>query len=138
VTGAGHRALPHTADTIIEAWGPTRAECLAETVLGLVELFAAGDAPPTGSVPFEIDAPADEDVVVQLLDDVLYLLDARGVVPVAVDVEEDDDGALVGEFGVVPARELELVGAVPKGVSRSQLAFRRVDGGWVCRVVVDV
>lgn len=137
---AGHRTLPHTADTIVEAWAPSRVECIAEVVLGLVDAFAARDpdARPAETVPFEVDAPLDEDVVVALLDDVLYLLDARGVLPVAVSVEEDEDGAIAGEFGVVPARDVELVGAVPKGVSRSGLEFGRTDGRWVCRVVVDV
>jgi SHS2 domain-containing protein len=138
--GSGHRTLPHTADTIVEAWAPTRVECIAEVVLGLVDAFAARDpgVQPTGTVPFEVDAPLDEDVVVTLLDDVLYLLDTRGVVPVAVSVEEDEDGAITGELGVVPAGDLELVGAVPKGISRSGLEFGRTDGRWVCRVVVDV
>ncbi len=36
----GHRNVPHTADLRIEAWGPTREDCIAEALRGLVESFA--------------------------------------------------------------------------------------------------
>jgi SHS2 domain-containing protein len=32
--------MPHTADLRIEAWAPTREECLAEAVRSLVDSFA--------------------------------------------------------------------------------------------------
>jgi SHS2 domain-containing protein len=38
--GRGHWTMPHPADLRIEAWGPTREDCLAEAVLGLVDSFA--------------------------------------------------------------------------------------------------
>jgi SHS2 domain-containing protein len=33
----GHRSLPHTADVIIDAWGPDQAACYEEAVAALVE-----------------------------------------------------------------------------------------------------
>ena len=57
--GRGHRTVPHTADLRIEAWAPTREECLAEAVRGLVDSFAVvapqppqglGQAPSDGAV----------------------------------------------------------------------------------------
>ena len=69
-TETGHRALPHTADLIVEAWAPSRSGCLEELVRGVVETFAdtttATDA--TREVPLEIGAARDEDLVVVLLD----------------------------------------------------------------------
>ena len=46
-TDRGHRKVLHPADLRIEAWGPTREECIAEAVRGLVGSFAvvAGRAP---------------------------------------------------------------------------------------------
>ena len=40
MSGRGHRTVPHTADLRVEAWAPTREECLAEAVRGLVDSFA--------------------------------------------------------------------------------------------------
>lgn len=137
---SGHRTRPHTADTIIEAWAPSRTGCIEEVVLGLVDSFVDRDAAarPAGTVPFEVNAALDEEVIVTLLDDVLYLLDAQGVVPVALSVEEDEDGSIRGELDVARISDDDVVGAVPKGVSRSGLEFGRSDGTWRCRVVVDV
>jgi protein archease len=42
---SGHRLVPHTADCIIETWGPDRAACLTEALLGLLEGFAEVGSP---------------------------------------------------------------------------------------------
>ena len=39
-TPRGHRNLPHTADVIIEAWGPDLAACAEEAVAALIETYA--------------------------------------------------------------------------------------------------
>lgn len=36
----GHRSVPHTGDLRVEAWAPTREECIAEAVRGMVASFA--------------------------------------------------------------------------------------------------
>lgn len=140
---AGHRVAPHTADVIVEAWAPGRAACLEELVRGLVAAFAEID-PATSAVelPFELQPGTDEEAVVGLLDEVLYLLDAEGLV--VADVAVDDpagvpgEGALMGRFRAVPADAVTQTGAVPKGVSRSELALVNDGTTWRCRVVVDV
>jgi hypothetical protein len=48
------------------------------------------------------------------------------------------DGTVEGSLATVPGERLEVVGAVPKGVSRSDLRFGRFGGQWRCRVLVDV
>jgi protein archease len=39
---------------------------------------------------------------------------------------------------VVPADEVEVVGPVPKAVSYHELSMTPVEGGWRCRVLIDV
>ncbi len=139
-TETGHRVLPHTADLIVEAWAPSCSGCLEELVRGVVETFAdtttATDA--TREVPLEIGSARDEDLVVVLLDDVCYLLDADGLVVVDVALEEEDDGNFDGTFFVVPAEAVVQTGAVPKGISRSDLQFARDGALWRCHVLIDV
>ena len=45
-----HRKALHPADLHIEAWGPTRVDCIAEAVRGMVDSFAvvAGRPPCAG------------------------------------------------------------------------------------------
>jgi len=135
----GHRLLPHTADVIVEAWAPTRDRCLEELVRGFVAAFAeVTGARATRDVPVTAGGSTDEDVIVALLDEVLTLLDAEGLVVTDATLAESPDGPLHGTFRVAPVAAVAATGAVPKGVSRSGLHFGRNGTGWRCRVCVDV
>lgn len=132
----GHRTVPHTADLIVEAWAPSREECLAEAVSGVVE----GCVDTTGAVPVErrpflLEAGSDEQVLVALLEEVVYVLDAFGEVPVATHL---DPGLGSGWFDVVGLEALPETGSAPKGVARSGLVLDHDAEGWRCRVTVDV
>jgi SHS2 domain-containing protein len=137
-TERGHRVLPHTADAIVEAWGPTKAACLEEAVRGLVDLFATARGPgPEGDWPVAIGPAPDDELLVSLLDEVLTAVDVTGAVPVAASLEADGDGVR-GVLKTVPADAVEVHGAVPKAIAWSGLEFGRRDGGWRCRFTVDV
>ena len=135
----GHRVLPHTADVIVEAWAATRSGCLEELVRGVVGIFAdAAGVVPTREIPLEINAARDEDVVIALVDDVCYLLDADGFVVVDVGLDETEDGGFEGSFSVAPVAAVTATGAAPKGASRSELEFAREGSSWHAHVIVDV
>jgi SHS2 domain-containing protein len=132
----------HVADLILEAWGPDRIECLAAAVTGLVGTFAdASGVRPEQSVEFVIGPASDADLLVHLLEEVVYLVDAEGIVPVDVTLAERD-GGLAGRFATVSVEQVREVGAVPKGVSRSGAELTRSaapgPARWRGHVVVDV
>ena len=136
---SGHRQLPHTADRVLEAWGPDRATCLSEALLALVEIFAEVPDQATADVlALGASAGGAQDVLVSLLEEVIYVVDALGVVPVRFHLAEAEDGSLAGDMEVVPTSDVELVGPVPKAVSYHALEIAPSDGGWRCRVLVDV
>lgn len=136
---AGHRLLPHTADSLIEAWGPDRATCLTEALRALVDGFAeARDARPTEEVPLAASPGPAEDQLVALLDEVIYRLDVASVVPVRFRLAETPDGAVAGEMAVVPLEEATVVGPAPKAASYHGLSMAGGARGWRCRVLVDV
>lgn len=138
-TGAGHRVLPHTADVIVDAWAPSRSGCLEELVRGVVETFAdVRNVTATREVRHRVGAARDEDVVVALLNNVLYLLDADGLVVVDIALDEDDDANFDGTFFVTPVDDVAQTGAAPKGISRSDLQFASDGLLWRGRVLIDV
>ncbi len=136
---SGHRQLPHTADCLLEAWGPDRATCLTEALLALVETFAeVRDPASTEVLPLSASATGASDALVSLLEDVIYVVDALGVVPVRFHLADAEDGSVAGDMEVVSASRVDLVGPVPKAVSYHELAIAPFEGGWRCRVLVDV
>ena len=136
--GTGHRTVPHTADLIIEAWAPTRERCLAEAVAALTDSCAdTSRAAPTGKHAFRLGAGSDEQLLVAVLEEVLYVLDAHDQVPVTTHLAADGAG-LSGWFDVVDVHEIPTIGSAPKGIAWSGLTFDDADGRWCCRVTVDV
>lgn len=131
--------MSHTADVRFEAWAPTREDCLAEAVTALVATFTdPGDAPASGGGGFAVPPARDEDLLVAVLDEVVFRLETEGVVPVATEVTGDDDGGLRVRWRTVGADAVESVGAVPKAVSLHGLRFGPDAGGWCCAVTLDV
>ncbi|MGH4008332.1 MAG: archease [Pseudonocardiaceae bacterium] len=137
----GHRSLPHTADLRLQAWAPTRDECIAEAVVALVESFADTSARPaecstTVAIPAEGDQ--DQDVLLTALNETIYLLDTQGAVPVTVQPERTSDARLQLRFGLVALNHVMLTGPAPKAVTMHRLRFGRDDTGWSCEVTIDV
>ncbi|MEV0394238.1 archease [Polymorphospora rubra] len=133
----GHRSVPHTADVRIEAWAPARERCVAEAVAGLVGSFA--EVPPTGeqTVEFRVDPGSDEDMLVAVLDEVIFRMDTEGRLPASADVAAVGGGFEVRLRMADPDR-VEVVGAVPKAVSLHELRFAPGADGWSCAVTLDV
>jgi len=122
VAGRGHRTVPHTADLRIEAWGPTREECIAEAVRGLVDSFAiVAGRTPHGRTRRHITGRSDEDLLVAAVDEVIYRLDAAGEIPASVAVRPAPDGGAVIVLELVPVAEAEITGAAPKAASLHDL-----------------
>lgn len=135
----GHRLIPHTADTTIEAWAPSREACLAEAVAGLVDGFAdCSDVASTTTVPVSFAAPADDDLLVAVLEEVIYLLDVLGSVVVTASLSATEDGGVAGFFELAELAEVTEIGPTPKGISRQGLALRADIGGWAASATVDV
>ena len=79
----------------------------------------------------------DDDLLVAVLDEVIYLLDTTGEAPVDVDVDSADGGVDV-TFAMADATTLPQIGAVPKAVSLNDLRFSHGQKGWRCAVTLDV
>jgi SHS2 domain-containing protein len=135
----GHRALPHTADVILEAWAPTREGCIVEAVAALVASFVdTAHLHESAAHPFRIPVSTDEGALVTVLEEALYVLDMSGQVPLDTTIAGVTGGSVHGSFTLADVGDGELMGSVPKGVSLSGLVFGRVDEHWRCRFTVDV
>jgi SHS2 domain-containing protein len=135
----GHQVRPHTADVILEAWGPDLPACCEEAVAALVSVYADGTgSEEIGRRSLHLPRASDEDLLLEVLEEVIFTLDTADGVPVRAAVRAADDGGLDLEVLLVDRATVVATGAVPKAVSRSELAVSR-DGGRVRgRFLVDV
>jgi SHS2 domain-containing protein/predicted alpha/beta-hydrolase family hydrolase len=135
---SGHRTVPHTADLRIEAWAPTRDGCIRQAVLGTIASFLDTSSPRAQRIRRRrLTADRDDDLLVAVLDEVIFLLDTSGEAPVDVHLQ-DVDGDIDVEFTMIDASALPQVGAVPKAVSLNELRLSDGQHGWRCSVTLDV
>jgi phage shock protein A len=138
--GQGHRTVPHTADLRVEAWGPTREACLAEAVRGVVDSFAVVSAArPRHTAERRFVASSDEDLLVAVIEEVIYRLDADGEIPVTAAVRPAPGGGVVLTLPLAHVHEAEITGAVPKAASLHDLRCAPdAAGRWSCSITIDV
>ena len=118
---SGHRSVPHTADLRIEVWSPSREGCIGEAVLGTVESFLDTSLARAQRIrQCRLTGDRDDDLLLAVLEEVIYLLDTAGEAPVDVELEAIPGGVDV-KFAMVNASTLPQVGAVPKAVSFNEL-----------------
>jgi protein archease len=137
---SGHRGVPHAADLRIEAWADTREECVAEAVRALVNSFAEPEAQSgRHAVKRHVTGDTDADLVAAAIEEVIYGLDTRGEIPVAVAARRAADDGLDLTLHLAGLDQVEITGAVPKAASLSGLRCGRDESGrWSCAVTIDV
>ena len=137
-SASGHRSVPHTADLRIEAWSPTRDGCIKEAVLGTIESFLDTSlAYPQRTRRCRLREERDDDLLVAVLEEVIYLLDTEGEAPVDIELHDVDGGVEV-RFAMVDASTLPQLGAIPKAVSLNDIRLSQGRAGWRCAVTLDV
>lgn len=82
-------------------------------------------------------ADSDEDLLVALLEEIVYRLDTDGEVPVETELSPVP-GGLRAVLGMADAGSLPETGAVPKAVTLHGLSVVRGARGWTCSVTLDV
>lgn len=138
-SGRGHRAVPHTADVIIEAWGPDLPACCEEAVATIIGLcFERRSSSVSDHLGFAVVPGPNDTMLLDLLDEVVFVIDTEEAVPVGAAVRAGSSGGLDVELTMVGRDGVEPVGPAPKAVSHSGLVVEHGDGGVRCSFLVDV
>lgn len=148
---AGFEVLDHTADIGLRARGASLPELFEQATLGLAEVLGARWPERAGEagvqdVPVEVEAPDLGGLLVDWLEEVLYLHEVRraGIAAVRVEqVTEEPDAAGVtrakGAVMLVPAGDEPFDGIEVKAVTYHRLTVERdPGGGWLAEVYLDV
>jgi SHS2 domain-containing protein len=131
--------VAHTADVILEAWGPDLAACCEEAVAALASLYVDGaGSQEVARRSLHLAPGPDDEMLLDLIDEVIFTLDTADGVPVRAEISAAGDGGLDVEVVLADPATVEATGAVPKAVSRSELAVSARPGEVACRFLVDV
>jgi SHS2 domain-containing protein len=161
VTSAGFELLEHTADVGVRARGATLEAVFEQATLGLAEVLGASRPGRGEPVAVEVAAGDLGGLLVDWLNEVLWLQEVRQAAVAAVRVEHAGDGRAAGaDAPSAPGTDatsapdggaFSAVGAVafsageppPKGtfvkaVTYHRLRVERDRDGWLAEVYLDV
>ena len=136
--GAGFELLEHTADVGIRARGATLEEAFEQATLGLAEVQGAPAPGPGETVMVEVSAADPGGLLVDWLNEVLWLAETRQAALGGVRVERVGNGTARGSV------TLSEGGPAPDGTFVKAVTYHRLrvepdpGGGWLAEVYLDV
>ena len=144
---AGFELLEHTADVGIRARGATLEEAFEQATEGLAEVMGALAPPgwspgasggPGEAVGVEVSAPDPGGLLVDWLNEVLWLREVRQAWLAGVQVDRVGDATAAGSV------TLSSAGPAPDGTFVKAVTYHRLrvapdpSGGWLVEVYLDV
>lgn len=132
-----HAFLEHTGEVALEVHAPTREALFEEAARALAELWA-GEVPPPEEGPverFELTARDPEGLLVEFLNELIFLTDVRKQVFPQVEVELVGDAALRAR---AHGARIPVVKTAVKAATYHGLSAREDGSGHLARVVLDV
>jgi SHS2 domain-containing protein len=137
-TGAGFELLEHTADVGIRARGPTIEVAFEQATLGLAEVQGALARGVGEAVAVQVSASDPGGLLVDWLNEVLWLTETRRAGVAGVRVERVGDGMASGSVVLASG------GSAPEGTFVKAVTYHRLrvepdpGGGWLVEVYLDV
>lgn len=135
-----YRLLEHTADMGIEAQGDTQAELFLQMAVGLRQIITeCSDINPQIGMVVEVTGKDREELLVNWLGELVFLLETRHFLPACFTIEAIDEQHLKAHVrGEIfdPARhflEREI-----KAVTYHQIRVEPIQDGWTAQVFVDL
>jgi SHS2 domain-containing protein len=141
---AGFELLEHTADVGIRARGATLEEAFEQATLGLAEVLGALAPGPGEAVAVAVSAPDPGGLLVDWLNEVLWLRETRDAWLAGVQVDRVGEGAAVGSVSFRSKGPAEEGDPAPDGTFVKAVTYHRLRvepdpaGGWLIEVYLDV
>ncbi|MBN2199642.1 MAG: archease [Candidatus Aminicenantes bacterium] len=138
-----YRFLEHTADAKFEAFGATLEEAFANAALAVASMMWDWNRIARRMrIPVDVSGPDRERLLLDVLEEVLYLLDTRGFLLAGMEsvlIRETEEGwRLSADFlGDISRPGYEITGEV-KAITLNEMHIKSGPGGASVQVVVDL
>ena len=140
MTSRLYRIIEHTADTGFEVHGATREQVFASAARAFFSIMWRIAAPlEKNPVNLEITGDDLEELLVNFLEEFLYLYDAKGLVCTRIEVDTVSDHKVIARAWLQkfnPDGDEELLGV--KAVTYHQLYIGKKDDTWTARIFLDI
>ena len=140
MTSRLYRIIEHTADTGFEVHGATREQVFASAARAFFSIMWRIAAPlEKNSANLEITGDDLEELLVNFLEEFLYLYDAKGLVCTRIEVDTVSDHKVIARAWLQkfnPDGDEELLGV--KAVTYHQLYIGKKDDTWTARIFLDI
>jgi len=129
--------LEHTADSKFRAYGKTLEEAFENAAYALTSIIVSEDVKPAYKEEIVIDANGNEALLLNFLEELLYLLDTKSFLLSKVE-ELTIDGNILKSvvFGDTDIEKYELAAHI-KAVTYNEMEITEKDGKFTVQVVVD-
>lgn len=134
------RLLEHTADMGIKAEGESLAAVFRQAALGLQQIMTScTDIQAQQEILVEVRAQDREELLVNWLSEVIFLLETRQLLPAEFVIDSISDCRLQARVqGEFLDAERHFLEREIKAVTYHQIRVERVAGGWRAQVFVDL
>jgi|SRR5215831_20762981 len=136
-----YQGIDHTGDIRVEVWGRDYPELFENASLALVDTLVEIDQVlPKQQVEWSLEAASLETLLVQQLHEIIYQLDANGVIFHNFSIAIEAGPRLrCRAWGEALERERHRFKTELKAVTYHQLKIQRAkDGGYAARLIFDV
>jgi len=135
-----YRIIEHTADTGFEVSGKTKEQVFEKAAKAFFDMmWQIETVGQNESETIEIAGNDLEELLINFLEEFLYLYDAKGIVCTGIEIETIMDTRLRAKVWLqefVRDRDRELLSV--KAVTYHQLFLGREKGTWKARVFLDI
>jgi SHS2 domain-containing protein len=135
-----YRIIEHTADTGFEVWGTTKEEVFGAAAKAFFSIMWQIKAKEQrGPEKIEVSGGDLEELLVNFLEEFLYLYDAKGLVCTGIEVESIKENKVHARAWLQKFNEtadLELLGV--KAVTYHQLFIGQRNNTWTARIFLDI
>ena len=134
-----YEILDHTADTGIEARAESLPDLIEDLATGMFAIMAEADpCPGAEAITIEVNAPTEEDLVVEVLSELLYESEVEDLILCGFRVKMTSSHRVEVSASGVPTSEVELTGPPIKAVTYHDVTVEERDDGWFAKVYFDV
>ncbi len=138
----GYQQVDHTADLAISIWAPDLESLFEEGAFALVDIMTEGAARRDSTEgldarALEIEALDLEDLLIQWLNEVIYLAVTEGFTVAYAELSLSENTPHNLEAKVQGSEQSQLKGEL-KSATYHGLELKKQDGAWRAFVVIDV